>query len=152
MNINQVRKINKWKKKGYSIGVCNGCFDLLHPGHVYLIKKAKKKCKKLIVLINTDESVQKNKGNKRPIENHFLRKKKLLKLKEVDDVFFFGETTPLRIIKDIKPKFLFKGIEYKFKHISGRNFIKKNGGKVILIKKFKNFSTTSIIKQKNLKK
>ena len=69
-------KIKNWKKKGKKIVVTNGCFDLLHPGHKYLLKKSKKRNEKLVVLINSDKSTRSIKGNKRPIDNQFLRKKK----------------------------------------------------------------------------
>ena len=142
-------KILKWKKKGLSIGVCNGCFDLLHKGHLHLIKKSKKKCDKLVILLNSDKSVKKIKGSKRPLENEKKRKLKLIKLKQVSDVVIFRETTPLKLIKKIKPNYIFKGSDYKNKKISGKNYIKKYGGKVILIKILKNYSTTKIIENMN---
>ena len=108
------------EKKGLSIGVCNGCFDLLHKGHLHLIKKSKKKCDKLVILLNSDKSVKKIKGSKRPLENEKKRKLKLIKLKQVSDVVIFRETTPLKLIKKIKPNYIFKGSDYKNKKISGK--------------------------------
>ena len=137
------------EKKGLSIGVCNGCFDLLHKGHLHLIKKSKKKCDKLVILLNSDKSVKKIKGSKRPIENEKKRKLKLIKLKHVSDVLIFSQTTPLKLIKKIKPNYIFKGSDYKNKKISGKNYLKKYGGKVILIKILKNYSTTKIIRKMN---
>ena len=142
------KKLLTWKKKGLSIGVCNGCFDLLHKGHLHLIRNSKKRCDKLLILLNSDKSVKKIKGKERPIENEKKRKSKLIKFKEVSDVMIFRESTPLKIIKDIKPDYIFKGSDYKNKWISGQNYIKKYGGKTILIKILKNYSTTSIINQK----
>lgn len=149
MNNPQTKKLLEWKRRKYKIGVCNGCFDLLHSGHKYLIKKAKNKTNKLILLINTDSSIRKIKGNSRPYENLITRTKKLNKLKAVDMVIPFNETTPLRTIKIIKPDYLFKGSDYKKEKISGYNFLKKYGGRVIIIKRIKNYSTTSIINKKN---
>ena len=147
-----MRKILKnnllnWKKKKLSIGVCNGCFDLLHKGHLHLIKKSKKKCDKLVILLNSNKSVKKIKGEKRPYEGEKIRKFKLLKLKEVSDVLTFRESTPYNLIKMIKPDYIFKGADYKNKKVSGHNYIKKYGGKLILIKILKNYSTTKIIKK-----
>ena len=122
---------------------------MLHKGHLHLIKKSKKKCDKLLILLNSDKSVKKIKGSGRPIENEKKRKRKLSKLKEVSGVLIFRETTPLKLIKSIRPNYIFKGSDYKNKRISGQNYIKKYGGKVVLIKILKNFSTTKIIDQKN---
>lgn len=148
MNNPQTKKLLGWKRKRYKIGVCNGCFDLLHSGHKYLIKKAKNKTDKLILLINSDSSIRKIKGNSRPYENLLTRTKKLNKLKAVDMVVSFDQTTPLRTIKMIKPDYLFKGSDYKKEKISGYNFLKKYGGKVIIIKRIKDYSSTSIINKK----
>lgn len=145
-------KLLVWKKKKLSIGVCNGCFDLLHKGHLHLIKESKKKCDKLIILLNSNKSVKKIKGKKRPVDGEKIRKIKLMKLKEVSDVLIFRETTPFNLIKKIKPDYIFKGSDYKNKKISGHNFIKTYGGKLIIIKILNNYSTTKIIKKMNDKK
>lgn len=134
-------------KKKFKIGVTNGCFDLLHKGHIYSLKQAKKYCNKLIVLLNSNKSVRKLKGKNRPIEDQNLRKKRLLRLRYVDDVIIFNETTPLKKIKLINPNVVFKGMEYINKKISGKKFLEKNGGKVILLKRLKKISTTELIKQ-----
>ena len=111
----QKKKIKLWKKKNYSIGVANGCFDLLHRGHIHLLRQAKKKCKKLILLLNSDKSVKMNKGLDRPIENSLIRKKKILRTKYTDEIIIFEEKTPLKLIKKIKPDIIFKGKDYKKK-------------------------------------
>ena len=102
-------------KKKFKLGVTNGCFDLLHSGHLYSLKQAKSLCTYLIVLLNSDNSVRKIKGNNRPIQNENLRKKKLLATKLVHKVVIFEETTPLKKIKLLNPDVLFKGNEYKKK-------------------------------------
>ena len=141
------KKLLTWKKKGLSIGVCNGCFDLLHMRNLNLIKNSKKNWDRLLILLNSDKSVKKIKGKERPIENEKKRKSKLIKLKEVSDVMIFRESTPLKIIKKIKPNYIFKGSDYKNKKISGQNYIEKYGGKTILIKILRNYSTTKMIKK-----
>ncbi len=138
-------------KKKFELGVTNGCFDLLHKGHLYSLQQAKKYCKILIVLLNSNSSVKRIKGKRRPIEDQQTRKKKLLKTRYVDKVIIFEETTPLKKIKLIKPNVIFKGMEYKNKSISGKIFLEKNGGKVILLKRLKKISTTKLINEKKIK-
>ena len=138
-------------KKKFKLGVTNGCFDLLHNGHLYSLKQAKRLCTYLIVLLNSDNSVRKIKGKNRPIQSENLRKKKLLATKLVNKVVIFEETTPLKKIKLLNPDVLFKGNEYKKKKISGKKYIEKSGGKVVLLKKIKNLSTTQIIRLKKIK-
>ena len=147
INPKQLNKIHKWKVD-FKIGVTNGCFDLLHKGHFYSLKSAKKYCDKLIVLLNSDQSTKKNKGKSRPIENQNVRKKKLLKNSNVDMVIIFNNKTPFEMIKQIKPDFLFKGADYKNKLIVGSKFLINNNGKVIILKNIKGISTTKIIKNK----
>ena len=143
-------KIKNWKKKRKKIVVTNGCFDLLHPGHKYLLKKSKRRNEKLVVLINSDKSTRSIKGNKRPIDNQFLRKKKIDKIKDVDISIIFNQKTPLNMIKKIKPNIIVKGEDYKNKRVSGLNFIKKFNGRLRLIKIYKNYSTSKIIKKRKL--
>ena len=102
-------------KKKFQVGVTNGCFDLLHEGHLYSLKQAKKFCNILIVLLNSNKSTRILKGKNRPIEDEKLRKKKLLRTKYVDKVIIFNERTPIKNIKKIRPNVLFKGSEYKNK-------------------------------------
>tara|TARA_B100000242_G_C42763918_1_gene355914 strand:+ start:131 stop:589 length:459 start_codon:yes stop_codon:yes gene_type:complete len=139
--------IKRWRDKGFRIGVCNGCFDYLHKGHKYLIKQAKKKTDKLILLINSDNSVKKIKGKFRPYEKLSVRKKKLISLREVNLVLSFNQTTPLKMIKNIKPDYIFKGSDYTKRKVSGYKFITKYGGKVIILKKLQGISTSSLIKK-----
>jgi len=143
-NLIHISKINKWRKK-YKIGVTNGCFDLLHKGHIFSLKQSKKFCDKLIVLLNSDNSVKRLKGIKRPIQNARIRKKNLLKSKYVDYVIIFDDLTPFKILKFFKPDYLFKGSDYRKKKIVGKKYVKSYGGKVKILKNLKNVSTTKII-------
>ena len=143
---NLIKKIVQLKKENVSIGFTNGCFDLLHKGHIYSISEAKKKCDYLIIAINSDISVSIIKGPNRPIDDQVNRVSKLSKLDDVDAIIIFYDDNPLKLIKDINPDILFKGADYKDKEIIGSEFIIKNGGKVELIDILNGYSTTNIIK------
>jgi len=143
---NLIKKIVQLKKENISIGFTNGCFDLLHKGHIYSISEAKKKCDYLIIAINSDISVSIIKGPNRPIDDQVNRVSKLSKLDDVDAIIIFYDDNPLKLIKDINPDILFKGTDYKDKEIIGSEFIIKNGGKVELIDILNGYSTTNIIK------
>ena len=141
--------LEEWRKNKYSIGFTNGCFDIIHSGHIDMLKKASEACDKLIVAINSDLSIKKLKGSKRPILNLEARKKLLQALKMVDFVISFNEDTPIKLIKKIKPDILFKGADYKINEIVGAEFIKNNGGSVVRISLTKNQSTTKLISMIN---
>lgn len=143
---NLINKIVQLKKENISIGFTNGCFDLLHKGHIYSISEAKKKCDYLIIAINSDVSVKIIKGPNRPIDDQVTRVLKLSKLDDVDAIIIFYDDNPLKLIKDINPDILFKGADYKDKEIIGSEFIIENGGKVELIDILNGYSTTNIIK------
>jgi len=147
---NFVKKLILLKKDGLCIGFTNGCFDLLHEGHLYSISEAKKKCDYLIIGLNSDTSVTKLKGINRPVDNQANRILKLSKLDNVDAVIVFYDNTPLKLIKGIKPDILFKGIDYKDKEIVGSKFVMENGGKVELIDFLDNYSTSNLIKNSSL--
>ena len=140
-------KLEGWKNLKKTIVFTNGCFDLLHKGHIDLLTRASEFGDKLIVGINSDESVKKIKGDNRPIEDQKTRKKNLLNLKYVDDVYVFEETTPLKIIKFICPDVLVKGADYDVNEIVGAKFVSTNGGKVKTIPLTPGFSTTKSIKK-----
>jgi D-beta-D-heptose 7-phosphate kinase / D-beta-D-heptose 1-phosphate adenosyltransferase len=137
--------INELKINKKTIGFTNGCFDLIHSGHIDMLKKAAESCDKLIVAVNSDQSIKRLKGESRPILNLEAREKLLSSLEMIDFVISFKEDTPINLIKIIKPNILFKGADYKTKDIIGANYIKKIGGKVIRIKLTKNQSTTKLI-------
>ena len=140
-------KLEEWKNLKKTIVFTNGCFDLLHKGHIDLLTRASELGDKLIVGINSDKSVKKIKGDNRPIENQKTRKKNLLNLKYVDDVYVFEETTPLKIIKFICPDVLVKGADYDVHEIVGAKFVSTYGGKVKTIQLTPGFSTTKSIEK-----
>ena len=140
--VNELRSLGSHK-----IGFTNGCFDLIHQGHIDYLKKAKEKCDFLIVGLNSDNSVRKLKGKSRPIINHYERSCILSSFEFIDRIVIFDEITPLNIIKKIKPNFIFKGDDYKINQVIGNNEIKKWSGSVILIKCTKNKSSSKIIER-----
>lgn len=122
----------------------NGCFDIIHPGHIDLLTRAKALGTKLIVGINSDRSVQSIKGDGRPLQDQEARKAVLLGLKSVDEVVIYDELTPEETIKQIKPDILVKGDDWKEDEIIGADFVKANGGKVVSLPLVPGFSTTAI--------
>jgi len=131
------------------VGFTNGCFDILHAGHVTYLAKAKEQVDLLIVALNSDSSVRKIKGTNRPIIGEADRALVLCALESVDSVILFDETTPLNLIKSIKPDVLFKGNDYTIKNVVGAKEMKQWGGKVFLVPVVEGRSTTKIIKKLN---
>ena len=148
---NLIKKLILLRKEGLRIGFTNGCFDLLHKGHLYSILEAKKRCDYLIMGLNSDSSLAKLKGSNRPIDNQLNRVLKLSKLNDVDAIIVFYDDTPLKLIEDINPHILFKGIDYKDKKIVGSEFIIKNGGKVELNDFLDGYSTSISINNYSIK-
>ena len=140
-------KLHFWRQNSKKIIFSNGCFDLLHKGHIDLLAKARSLGDVLIVGLNSDVSVKALKGDKRPIQNQKVRFNNLLKLNSVDLVIIFEEETPIKLIKKIQPNIIVKGQDYKIKHVVGYNTIKSWGGEVVLVPLTKGYSTTSIIKK-----
>jgi rfaE bifunctional protein nucleotidyltransferase chain/domain len=128
---------------GKIIVFTNGCFDLLHPGHVRLLQKAKSLGDLLVVAINSDRSLKKLKGGNRPFVDEKSRAEILSALDSVDYVTVFSEPTPLETIRALKPDILVKGADYKRSEIVGRNHVKK----VVRIPLVKNFSTSALIRK-----
>ena len=129
------------------IGFTNGCFDIVHAGHIELLQKSKKYCDYLIVGLNSDSSVRKLKGKQRPILDLKQRLKVISSIKFVNQVIVFKETTPLKLIEKIKPDIIFKGSDYKKKKIVGYDFQIRRKKNVKIIKLLKNVSTTQIVKK-----
>ena len=146
MDLSEIEKVlNFWLKKKEKIGFTNGCFDYLHPGHISLFQQAKQKCSKLIVAVNSDNSVKKNKGPLRPKQKLNSRLQVLNSIPFIDLIIVFSDRTPLNIIKKIKPHLLVKGSDYKENQIIGAKEVKKYGGKILRAKILSNFSSSIII-------
>jgi rfaE bifunctional protein nucleotidyltransferase chain/domain len=146
-----VKKVAKWKASGDKTVFSNGCFDILHAGHVDYLEKARQKGDHLIVGLNTDYSVSRIKGKNRPIVDEVSRSRVLAALEFVDAVVIFNEDTPLELIKTINPDILVKGKDYDISNIVGADYVLDNGGKVVTIELTERLSTTILIdKIKNL--
>jgi len=142
-----ITQSNKWKDSGNTIVFTNGCYDLMHPGHIDLLSKAKSKGDKLIVGINSDRSVKQLKGNDRPIQNFDDRLIVLDAINSVDMVVGFDEDTPERIIKELLPNVLVKGGDYSINSIVGADIVISHGGTVEIIDLIPGKSTSSLIDQ-----
>ena len=147
-----VQIIGNLKHDKKRIGFTNGCYDLLHPGHIYNLAKSRLLCDFLIVGLNSDSSVKKLKGKDRPIESQQLRISKLSSLIDVDAIVVFFDESPLKLIKLIMPDILIKGSDYKGKEVIGSNFVIEKGGSVEFIDILEDYSTSKIINDmKNIK-
>lgn len=133
------------KQKGETIVFTNGCFDIVHPGHIHTLSEAKYLGTKLIVGINSDSSVKKLKGDTRPIQNEDQRALTIAAFSFVDYVVLFENETPIKLIETLIPNILVKGGDYKIDEIVGADIVLKNGGKVEMIPFLKGFSTTNTI-------
>lgn len=138
-------KLEKLRRSGRKIVFTNGCFDILHIGHVSYLEEAGKKGDVLVIGLNADESVQNIKGPKRPIVPQSERAYILAALEVVDFVVIFKENTPQKLIEQLKPHVLAKGADWKGKEIAGAEFVKSYGGKVALIKFVPRHSSTNMI-------
>jgi D-glycero-beta-D-manno-heptose 1-phosphate adenylyltransferase len=146
-NINDLIAIRgDLKRHDKKVVFTNGCFDILHAGHVDYLDKAKEKGDVLIVAVNSDDSVRRLKGEKRPIVPQDERAFIIASLKPVDYVILFEEDTPYEVIKKLVPDILVKGADWAIDKIAGKDIVEANGGKVITIKFVNNTSTTNIIK------
>jgi rfaE bifunctional protein nucleotidyltransferase chain/domain len=141
------QQINKWKLQGESIVFTNGCFDIVHIGHVDYLEKARNLGSKLVLGLNTDYSIRRIKGEKRPIVEQNARARVMAALQFVDMVLFFDEDTPLRLIQTIKPDILVKGNDYSIENIIGADFVISSGGRVETIPLVEGFSTSNIIEK-----
>ena len=142
-----LEKVKVWHQKGLKIGFTNGCFDLLHQGHIKILKEAKAACDKLIVGLNSDASVKRLKGPTRPINDEKTRAIILGSLQFVDAVLIFEEDTPLQAIQELCPDVLIKGADYTVDTVVGGDFVQKRGGKVVLVDLDPGRSSTAIIQK-----
>ena len=140
-------RIAAWRRDGLKIGFTNGCFDLLHPGHISLIAQARGACDRLIVAINSDASVQRLKGPERPIQTETARATVLAALGNVDLVTIFEEATPAELIEALRPDVLIKGDDYKIEEVVGADLVQGWGGTVLLAKLTQGQSTTATLRR-----
>jgi D-beta-D-heptose 7-phosphate kinase/D-beta-D-heptose 1-phosphate adenosyltransferase len=137
--------VARWREMGLKIAFTNGCFDLLHPGHLSLLNQAKKSADRLVVGLNSDLSVRRLKGPERPVQGEVARATVLASLKAVDAVVIFGEDTPLELIDALAPDVLVKGADYTVETVVGADLVQRRGGKVLLAELVPAHSTTNTI-------
>jgi len=134
-----------WRREGLTVGFTNGCFDLIHPGHVQLLCEARSRCDRLIVGLNNDASVKRLKGATRPVQTEAARSIVLAGLAFVDAVVLFADDTPIDLIARIRPDVLVKGADYRIDEVVGREVVESYGGRVVLVDLLPDSSTTRII-------
>jgi D-beta-D-heptose 7-phosphate kinase / D-beta-D-heptose 1-phosphate adenosyltransferase len=137
----------EWRQQGLRVAFTNGCFDLLHPGHISLIDQARREADRLIVGINSDQSVKRLKGSERPVQSEIARATVLASLKSVDAVVIFEEDTPLQLIDLLEPDVLVKGADYTVETVVGADLVIKRGGRVFLANLVAGHSTTNTLKK-----
>ncbi len=138
-------QVQRWHRQGYKVGFTNGCFDLLHLGHLHLLKQARAQCDRLVLGLNTDSSIKRLKGESRPIQAEHVRAQILAALEIVDAVILFDEDTPFNLISTLVPDVLVKGADYTVETVVGADVVMKNGGRVFLAQLKDGFSTTSTV-------
>lgn len=136
-----------WRQQGLRIGFTNGCFDILHPGHVKVLTAARRACDRLVIGLNSDASVRRLKGEDRPVQDERARAEVLAALEAVDLVVVFDEDTPIRLIEQIRPSVLVKGGDYTREQVVGYEVVEANGGEVLLVDVLEGHSTTSLVKR-----
>lgn len=139
--------VQGWKREGKKVVFTNGCFDILHLGHVDYLEKARQRGDKLVLGLNTDSSVRRLKGEDRPLNDQYARARLLAALAFVDALTYFDEDTPYELIKELKPDILVKGNDYLAENIVGADIVIANGGKVETIALVEGFSTTNMIEK-----
>ncbi len=137
----------RWREQGFTVGFTNGCFDLVHPGHVALLAFARSQCDRLIVALNTDASVARLKGPARPVNALDARARVVAALRHVDCVVGFDEDTPLEIIRALRPDVLVKGEDYAIADVVGADLVRAAGGRVVLARLVPGHSTTATIRR-----
>lgn len=137
--------VQTWRARGLSVGFTNGCFDLLHPGHISLLAQARKHCDRLIIGLNTDDSVRRLKGPTRPVNPEFARAIVLAALESVDAIVLFDADTPIDLIRSLRPDVLVKGADYTLAEVVGGSDVMSWGGRVVLAELAPGQSTTGIV-------
>lgn len=140
-------RVAAWHAQGLRVGFANGCFDLIHPGHVRLLTEARARCDRLIVALNTDASVKRLKGPNRPVQNETARATVMASLAPVDLVVLFAEDTPLETIQTLRPDVLVKGADYSIDQVVGADLVQGWGGIVVLVDLHQGYSTSGTIKR-----
>jgi len=142
-----VRERRGWRASGARVVLTNGCFDLLHPGHVALLEAARREGDQLVVAINSDASVGRLKGRGRPLVPEAERAETLLALESVDRVVIYGEDTPLEVVKALLPDVLVKGADWAADAIVGRAEVEAAGGRVVRVPTLPGRSTSAIVER-----
>jgi D-beta-D-heptose 7-phosphate kinase / D-beta-D-heptose 1-phosphate adenosyltransferase len=140
-------QVRAWQTEGFSVGFTNGCFDLLHPGHIFTLTEARNRVDRLVLALNTDASVRRLKGPNRPVQDEVARMTVAAALEAVDAVILFDTDTPLELIKALRPNVLLKGGDYRLETVVGRDEVEAYGGRVELIDYLPNTSTSMMIKR-----
>ena len=140
-------EVGRWRRLGQRVGFTNGCFDLLHPGHISLLNQARKLCDRLVVGLNSDSSVRQLKGEGRPVQSEGARATVLASLASVDAVVLFAEETPLQLIRQIRPDVLVKGADYTVEQVVGAEMVQSWGGRVALAELMPGQSTSNTIRR-----
>jgi len=135
----------RWRSEGRRIVLTNGCFDLLHPGHVQLLERAKAEGDRLVVALNSDASVRRLKGPARPIQMQEARAFVMASMTPVDLVLLFDEDTPLAVVEAIRPDVLVKGADYTEAQVAGAESVRARGGRVVLVPLVAGHSTSAAI-------
>jgi rfaE bifunctional protein nucleotidyltransferase chain/domain len=142
-----IYQVNRWKYFQKKVAFTNGCFDILHPGHIYSLSQAAKEAEFLVVGVNSDASVKRLKGEGRPITDEKSRAQLLSSLIMVDAVVIFEEDTPYELITALLPDVIVKGGDYTVEQIVGAKEVMANGGRVVINPIIEGFSTTGIIEK-----
>ena len=140
-------KVNAWKQAGEEVVFTNGCFDIIHRGHIEVLAQTADLGDRLIIGLNSDSSIQKLKGKGRPIIDEQSRAILLASFSFVDAVVLFSEKTPINLISSLNPDVLAKGGDYEINTIVGHKVVQENGGQVILVPFIDGFSSTTIIEK-----
>ncbi|MDG1284079.1 MAG: D-glycero-beta-D-manno-heptose 1-phosphate adenylyltransferase [Flavobacteriales bacterium] len=140
-------QVNAWKQAGEEVVFTNGCFDIIHRGHIEVLAQTADLGDRLIIGLNSDSSIQKLKGKNRPIIDENSRAILLASFSFIDAVVLFSEETPINLIRSLKPDVLAKGGDYEISTIVGHKVVQENGGQVILVPFVDGFSSTTIIEK-----
>lgn len=141
------QQIEQWQSEGKKIVFTNGCFDIVHLGHIDYLEKARNLGDKLVLGLNTDASVSRLKGESRPVINEYARSRMMATMSFIDAVILFDEPTPKELIETLCPNILVKGDDYSVENIVGADFVIANGGEVKTISLVKGYSTSAIIQK-----